>query len=136
MVDIFKRIVVTLIWLCMIVYIISFMVNGEIIVIWEIVNNNMMISILLLILTAFFTAVYWIYPITIKRHKTTLLILWLFLVVFWKQYLLNDASNWIYIWDFTILFWVFIILFGATWVLITNNIKKKENSKNIEIIEV
>ncbi len=132
--DFFKRIVVVLLSISMISYLLYLYITGQNIMITELQNYNLIATIVLILLSLFFGIFYWVYPVYLKWYKLILLFMWLFHILVWKFYLVNNVE--LRVWDVVIFYWVIIVLFGSTWVLLTKKVKKEQEDKKIEVIEV
>lgn len=134
--DILKRVIISLISWLYIWYLIFLFVWWQIIVgSWYEQYNLRYFAVLLLILLVLFIF-FWIYPVHFRMTKWTLFVIWIFLIVVWNWVLLDDAKNYIFVWDLFEILWVVLALLAWTNVLITSKITKKSKEKWIEVIEV
>ena len=107
---------------------------------WEsIVDNNsgrnIPLYVILICLCIYMIFFYGIYPIHVKFSRATSLFIALFFIVI-SQYLANDWSKWIIIWDLFSVLWVIILILFPTNIITTDKVKKEKAKKNEVIIEV
>ena len=134
--DILKRVIISLIsWLYIWYLVFLFMWWQMIVGSWYEQYNLRYFAVLLLILLVLFIF-FWIYPVHFRMTKWTLFVIWIFLIVVWNWVLLDDAKNYIFVWDLFEILWVVLVLLAWTNVLITSKITKKSKEKWIEVIEV
>lgn len=77
-----------------------------------------------------------VYPIHFRMTKATLFVMGIALIIIGDTVLLNDVSTYVYIGDIFKILGVILTLLAWTNVLITDKVKKKGQSKKIEVIEV
>lgn len=136
MLDILKRSFVSIISGLVIVYMISMMVNGAVVVQAEYLGANLVASLGVIAVALYLFVIYGVYPLYHPMQKRTLLVLWLLCIALGHNILLNDITNWIYAGDMLKLFGVLIIWFGATGILSKNkSIQSQKREKHLEIIE-
>ncbi len=134
--DILKRSIVTATGIAILAYLFWLYNNGAIIVQGEFVDYNVAAYGILSLLCVFYLVAYGIYPIHIKWHKRMFLVIGIGVIIGSYTYLLDDASQNIYIGDFMKLLGVLLVLFGATGHLIPAKSHQKKAESEIEIIEV
>lgn len=136
MLDILKRSFVSIISGLVIVYMISMMINGAIVVQAEYLGANFVASLGVILVALYLLVIYGVYPLYHPMQKRTLLVLWLLCIALWHIVLLNDITSWVYAGDMLKLFGVLIIWFGATGILSKNkSIQSQKREKHLEIIE-
>lgn len=134
--DILKRVIISVVSWLYIWYLVFLFMWWQIIVgSWYEQYNLRYFAVLLLILLVLFIF-FWIYPIHFRMTKWTLFVIWIFLIVVWNWVLLDDAKNYIFVWDLFEILWVVLVLLAWTNILITSKVTKKSKEKWIEIIEV
>ena len=110
---------------------------------WEPIVNSQLVSssrdiplyVILIALCIYMIFFYGIYPIHIKFSRATSLFIALFFIVI-SQFLANDWSKWIIIWDLFSVLWVVILILFPTNLITTDKVKKEKAKKNEVIIEV
>lgn len=136
MTDKIKRSIITIISFLIMIYLIYSYYNGVIITNSTFLEQNATYYIILILIFMYKSIIHWIFPTHIKINKPVLFVIWIALIIIWKQVLANDGHYWIYFWDITIVIWVIITLLSPTNILIPQKIIDNKKSKKIEIIEV
>ncbi len=99
-------------------------------------NVNLLFYIILIAIALYVSVFYGFYPIHIKFSRASLFVLGLSALIMGKTVFLNDPINEIYFGDLSCVFGVILLIIGPTNLIITSQVKKKKEDKNLEIIEV
>ena len=129
-----RSIVITIFWVFLI-YLFWLIFKWESIVDSNYPGRNIPLYVILICLCIYMIFFYGIYPIHIKFSRATSLFIALFFIVI-SQYLANDWSKWIIIWDLFSVLWVIILILFPTNIITTDKVKKEKAKKNEVIIEV
>ena len=133
--DSIKRGIVIAIFWVFLLYLFWLIFNWVSIVDSEHSRFNIPLYVILISLCIYMIFFYWIYPIHIKFSRATSLFIALFFIVI-SQYLANDWSKWIFIWDLFSVLWVITLILFPTNIITTDKVKKQKAKKNEIIIEV
>lgn len=134
--DIIKRIIISLISWWFLWYLWYLFFQQTIIVESSFVWYNTLYYGILWLIFIFLFILFGVYPIHFRMTKASLFVVWLALIIVWDTVLINDVTRYIYIWDIIKVFGVILTLLAWTNVLITNKVKKQQENKKVEIIEV
>jgi len=79
----------------------------------------------------------WITKFCIKKPRITQIIMWIFIIIFANYVWLQDnISSYIFLKDILNIIWTIMIILWFTKICIYNKCEKKEQEKEMEIIEV
>jgi hypothetical protein len=102
---------------------------------WSTELNYITYWILILVFT-YYLVFYSIIPTYIKWFKVINTIVWLFVVVISYKFLVNSWYEGIYYWDIFNVIWIILTIIWPTNLLVSKEIKKDKDDKNMEIIEI
>lgn len=134
--DTLKRIAVISIFWMFSGYLIYSLLIGKSLVQETYANVNLLFYGILIAIAVYISVFYGFYPIHIKFSRASLFVLGLSAIIMGKTVFLNDPINEIYFGDLSCIFGVLLLIIGPTNLIITSQVKKKKEDKNLEIIEV
>ncbi len=135
MIDLIKRIWVTVLSWAVILYTGYLLSSQAVIVQPEYSGMNIVSMIAMIAIAVYMMIVYGIYPLYHPMQKRILSVLGILAIVFGQTVLLNDYNTSMYAGDIMKVFGVLIIWFGATGLLTSKKITEQKKWKSIEIIE-
>lgn len=133
--DIIKRTLVTVTGIAILWYLGWLYSQGAVVVQSEYETYNTLAYVLLAIVAIYYTVMYGVYPMNIKWHKRTFIVVGLACIMMAFAYLIDDPEKSIYIGDFMRLLGVVLVVFGGSGYLIPAKIQKKKAEAELEIIE-
>lgn len=134
--DIFKRVIIGLISGALLGYLIFLFFQKIVIVQGAYIEYGTIYYLVLILICLFLFIFFAVYPVHFRLTKATLFVLGIALILIGKTVLLNDASQYVYVWDIFALIGVVITILAWTNVLITDKVRKMKAAKKVEIIEV
>lgn len=134
--DLIKRILISIISGWFLGYLGYLFFQNIMIVQWGFEQYNMIYYLILVLICLFLFIFFGVYPVHFRMTKATLFVMGIALIIIGDTVLLNDISTYVYVGDIFKILGVILTLLAWTNVLITDKVKKKGQSKKIEVIEV
>lgn len=134
--DVLKRLIIGVISGAYMWYLIFLFMWWQVIVWSGYEQYNLRYFIILMLVLLFLFIFFSIHPTHFRMTKWTLFVVWIFLIIIWNWVLLDDAKNYIFVWDLFEILWVVLALLARSNVLITSKITRQTKDKKVEVIEV
>ncbi len=134
--DLIKKIAVILLNGGLIWYLITLLLGWQMIVQSEYASSNLATVIILIVTSVYVFINYSIQQFHVTWSRTTLSVLWLFLLVIWHYILANNAEAGIYIGDIVKVLWVVFFIAWPAKLFVSKKIEQKAKEAKMEVIEV